>query len=119
MGNYYYSFKFLKFRKAFCRKMEGVLPQNGMRFAAKWKAFCRKMEIVLPQNGKLFGPKWVAFWPKMESVLAQNGLRFGCVVFQIVEHTYSESMLFKSTYAYFFTDIYDLGSLDICRGYRH
>jgi len=29
---------------AFCRKMECVLPQNGMRFAAKWNAFCRKME---------------------------------------------------------------------------
>ena len=57
--------------------MNCVLPQNGMRFAAKWNAFCRKMEGVLPQNGKLFGPKWNVFWPKMECVLAQNGMCFG------------------------------------------
>ena len=36
--------KFIKLLIAFCRKMESVLPQNGMRFAAKWNAFCRKME---------------------------------------------------------------------------
>jgi len=29
-----------------------------MRFAAKWNAFCRKMECILPQNG-------MRFWPKM------------------------------------------------------
>ena len=53
--------------------MESVLPQNGLRFAAKWNAFCRKMEGVLPQNELRFGPKWKAFWPKMGCVLAQNG----------------------------------------------
>jgi len=57
---------------AFCRKMERVLPQNGMRFAAKWNAFCRKMESVLPQNGKRFGPKWKKDWPKTGCVLGQN-----------------------------------------------
>jgi len=37
-----------------------------MRFAAKWNAFCRKMECVLPQNGMRFAAKWNAFWPKMD-----------------------------------------------------
>ena len=70
------------FRKAFCRKMKCVLPQNEMHFAAKWNAFCRKMEPVLPQNGKRFAAKWKAFcrkmeivWPKMESVYALDPLR--------------------------------------------
>ena len=39
---------------------EYILPQNGMRFAAKWNAFCRKMECVLPQNGKRLSTKSVA-----------------------------------------------------------
>ena len=46
--------------------MESVLPQNGMRFAAKWKVFWPKMERVLAQNGARFGPKWNVFWPKMQ-----------------------------------------------------
>ena len=78
------TFKILRFLNAFCRKMKCILPQNGLRFAAKWNAFCRKMEIVLPQNAKRlgttkrrFGPKWNAFWPKIERVLAQNGACFG------------------------------------------
>ena len=57
--------------KAFCRSQEcasstlfisqceRVLPQNEMRFAAKWNAFCRKMERVLPQNGKRFAAKCI------------------------------------------------------------
>jgi len=43
--------------------MACVLPQNGLRFAAKWPAFCRKMVCVLPQNGLRFGPKWFVFAP--------------------------------------------------------
>ena len=40
----------------------GVFRHEGiakkMRFAAKWNAFCRKMEYVLPQNGMRFAAKW-------------------------------------------------------------
>ena len=56
--------------------MKCVLPQNGMRFAAKWVAFWPKMERVLAQNGSRFGPKQKAFWPKMENVYALNALRW-------------------------------------------
>ena len=59
-------------RFAFCRKMASILPQNGMRFAAKWNAFWGKMDFVLAQNGLRFGPKRSAFWPKMV---------FGCAAF--------------------------------------
>jgi len=37
--------------------VKSILPQNGMRFAAKWNAFCRKMGSVLPQNGTRFAAK--------------------------------------------------------------
>jgi hypothetical protein len=32
-------------RPAFCRRIQCVLPQNTMRFAAKCNALCRKTEI--------------------------------------------------------------------------